>query len=121
MSDLDRFRSPRRDQIGTRGKAQGRLIRHAGALTPSVFALAVAMIRTPFGALLVAAIGFPALQAAGFFPTSRAAILLAPVTVTAEIEHGPAGRKVTHALTKSCGTGRRHRFGTGGLDNRRRS
>jgi hypothetical protein len=46
------------------------LIRHAGALTGSVIALAVAMILTPPGGLLVAAIGFPALEPAGFFTTA---------------------------------------------------
>jgi hypothetical protein len=37
------------------------LIRHAGALTLSVLALAVAMILTPPGGLLMAAIGLAAL------------------------------------------------------------
>jgi hypothetical protein len=46
------------------------LIRHAGALTLSVLALAVAMILTAPGSLLVAAVGFPALPAAGFFTTA---------------------------------------------------
>jgi hypothetical protein len=45
------------------------LICHAGALTLSVLALAVAMILTSPGGLLMAAIGFPALQPAGFFAT----------------------------------------------------
>jgi hypothetical protein len=104
------------------------LIRHAGldpigagTLTLSTLALAVAMIRTPFGSLLMAAVGLATLQAAGFFTTARAAILLASITVAAEIEHRRAGSEVTHALTKDCGTGRRHRFGAGGLDKRRRS
>jgi hypothetical protein len=37
------------------------LIRHAGALTLAIFALAVAMILTAPGGLLMATIGFPAL------------------------------------------------------------
>jgi hypothetical protein len=45
------------------------LIRHAGALTLAVLALAVAMVLTSPGGLLMAAVGFPALQAAGFFTT----------------------------------------------------
>jgi hypothetical protein len=45
------------------------LIRHAGALTLSVIALAIAMILASPGGLLMAAIGFPALQTAGFFTT----------------------------------------------------
>ena len=100
---------------------QGRLIRHAGALTLSVLALAVAMILTPPGGLLIATIGFPALQPAGFFTTSWAAVLLTPITMRAEIKHRPAGRKATHTLTKDGGTSNRHRFGEGALDNRRRS
>jgi len=77
------------------------LIRHAGALTLSVLALAVAMILTPPGSSLMAAVGFPALQPAGFFTTAWAAVLLTPITGRAEIEHRPAGRKATHPLTKS--------------------
>jgi len=46
------------------------LIRHAGALTLAVLALAVAMILTPPGGLLMAAVGFSALQPAGFFATA---------------------------------------------------
>jgi hypothetical protein len=46
------------------------LIRHAGALTRSVITLAIAMILTPPGGLLMATIGFPALPPAGFFTTA---------------------------------------------------
>jgi hypothetical protein len=46
------------------------LIRHAGALTGSVITLAVAMILTPPGGLLMAAVGFSALPPAGFFATA---------------------------------------------------
>jgi hypothetical protein len=46
------------------------LIRHAGSLTLAVLALAVAMILTPPGGLLMTAVGFPALQPAGFFTTA---------------------------------------------------
>jgi hypothetical protein len=97
------------------------LIRHAGALTLAVLALAVAMIRATFGGLLMSAVGFPALETAGFFTTSGAAVLLTPITVRTEIEHRPGERKATHALTKDCRTRDRHRFGEGALDNRRRS
>jgi hypothetical protein len=37
------------------------LIRHAGALPLPILALTVAMIRTPFGGLLMAAVGLAAL------------------------------------------------------------
>ena len=97
------------------------MIRHAGFQSLAVLALAVTMIRTPFGALLVAAVGLAALEAAGFFAASRAAILLAAIAMAAEIKHRAAGEKATHTLTKGCGTGRRHRFPEEALDNRRRS
>ena len=58
---LDRLRSRRRTQIHTGRITQGRLIRHAGALTLAVLTLAVAMILTPPEGPLIAAIGFPAL------------------------------------------------------------
>jgi hypothetical protein len=86
------------------------LIRHAGTLPLAILALAVAMILTAPGGLLMASIGFPALQPAGFFTTSLAAVLLTPITVRAEVKHRPAGRKATHTLTKDCGTSHRHRF-----------
>src|SRR5436309_11106463 len=97
------LRSRRRTQIHTGRSMQGRLIRHAGALTLSVLALAVAMILTPPGGLLIATIGFPALQPAGFFTTSWAAILLTPITMRAEIKHRPAGRRGTHTVRKDGG------------------
>ena len=67
---LDRLRSRRRTQIHIGRSTQGRLIRHAGALTRSVITLAIAMILTPPGGLLMAAVGFAALQPAGFFTTA---------------------------------------------------
>ena len=97
------------------------MIRHAGFQAAAVGALAVSMIEAPFGATLVTAVGFTALEAAGFFTTTGTAITLAPITVTAEIKHRAAGRKVTHTLAKGCGMSNRHRFGKGAVDNRRRS
>jgi uncharacterized membrane protein (DUF2068 family) len=120
-SGLDRLRSWRHGQIHTEQSWEGRLIRHAGLQAAAVSALAVTMIETPFGALLVTPVGLAALQAAGFFTATGTAITLAPITVAAEIKHRAAGSKVTHALTKDCGTRRRHRVCAGGLDNRRRS
>jgi hypothetical protein len=81
------------------------------------------MVETPFSAetSFIAAVGLAALETAGFFTATRAAILLAPITAGAEIKHRPAGRKATHALAKDCGTSNRHRFCEGALDNRRRS
>jgi hypothetical protein len=97
------------------------LIRHAGALAPPILALAIPVIETPFGTLLVTAVGLAALQAAGFFPATGTAITLATITVRAEIKHRPTARKVTHALAKDRGTRNRHRLREGALDNRRRS
>jgi len=81
------------------------------------------MVETPLPAetLLIAAVGFMALETAGFFPAMGTAITLAAVTVRAEIKHRATGRKVTHALAKNSGTSNRHRFREGALDNRRRS
>jgi len=118
---LRRLGSRRRCQVHTGRSTQGRVIRHAGALTLAVCALVVAMILPPPGGLLMAAVGLTALQAAGLFAAMRSAITLATITMTAEIEHRATGREMTHALTKDCGTGRWHRFCPGGLDNRRRS
>jgi len=81
------------------------------------------MVETPLPAetLLIAAVGFMALETAGFFPAMGTAITLAAVTVRAEIKHRATGRKVTHALAKNSGTSNRHRFRERALDNRRRS
>jgi hypothetical protein len=75
-------------------KAKGRSI-HPGFQAAAAGALAIAMIQTPFEALLVAAVGFAALQAARFFAAARSAITLATITMSAEIKHRAAGRKVT--------------------------
>jgi hypothetical protein len=86
-----------------------------------VLALAVAMVGTPFGGLLMAAVSLAALPAKGFLTATETAITLAPIATAAEIKHRTAGRKVTYTLTKDCGAGNRHRFGEAALDNRRRS
>jgi len=82
------------------GAKPRRLIRHARPQAAAVGTLPIPMIKPPFGALLMAAVGFATLQAAGFFTAAGTAITLSPITVAAEIEHRPAGREVTHALTK---------------------
>ncbi len=118
---LDELRDLRRGQVRTGRGAKGRLIRHADLMTAAVGALAITMIEASFGALLVTAIGFAALEAAGFFTAPGAAITLAAVTMAAEIKHRAAGREVTHALAKNRGTSDGHRFRQAALDNRRRS
>jgi hypothetical protein len=70
------------------------------------------MVEASLGAqtLFIAAVGFAALQTAGFFPATETAITLAAVTMRTEIKHRTAGRKVTHALAKNSGTSNRHRL-----------
>jgi hypothetical protein len=97
------------------------LIRHASALPPAILTLAVAMVGTPFGGLLMAAVGLATLQAAGFFPAMGTAVTLAAITARTQIKDRATGRKATHPLTKDGRTKNRHRFCEGALDNRRRS
>jgi hypothetical protein len=113
--------SRRHSQIHTGRSTQGRLIRHAGVQAAAVGALPVPMIEASFGTVLVTAVGFAALAAARLFTATGTAITLAPVTVTAQIKHRAAERKVAHTLAKGCGMTNRHRFREGALDNRRRS
>ena len=79
------------------------------------------MIGASVGILLVATVRLAALLTEGFLAAAGAAITLAAITVTAEIEHRPTGRKVTKALAENRGTSRRHRFREAAVDNRRRS
>jgi hypothetical protein len=106
---------------GTEEKAKGRLIRHASMTALQVGALAVAMIETSFGALLVAAVGLAALLAPRLLAATRTAITLSPITVAAQIKHRTTRGEVTNPLAKNGGTGNRHRFRVATLDNRRRS
>jgi hypothetical protein len=92
-----------------------------GAQPLAVVALAVAMILTPFGGLLMAAVRLAALQTEGFLTATEAAITLAAITVAAEIEYRPTGRKVTDPLAENCGTSGRHRLREAAVDNQRRS
>jgi hypothetical protein len=116
------LRSPRRGQVRTRRRTKGRLICHARFQALAILALALTMIKSPIQAeaLFIAAVGLAALEPAGLFTASRAAILLAPITVAAEIKHRAAGRKATRTLTNDCRTDRRHRFREEALDNRHR-
>jgi hypothetical protein len=79
------------------------------------------MIGASVGILLVATVRLAALLAEGFLAAVGAAITLAAITVTAEIEHLATGRKVANALAENRGTSRRHRFREAAVDNRRRS
>jgi len=76
-------------------------------------ALAITVIETSFGTLLVVTVGLAALAAAGFLTTMLAAIALATVRMTTEIKHRTAGREVANTLAKNGGTRNRHRYGEG--------
>src|SRR5436853_7563738 len=93
----------------TKRGAQERLIRHARFQASAVLSWAVAVIVTSVGTLLMAAVGLAELEAAGFFTAMRTAITLAAVTMTAEIKHRAAGRKVTtrwrRTIEQATGTG----------------
>ena len=99
------------------------MICHVGFQALAILALASAMILTPFDTetLFITAIGFVALQTTRFFPAAAAAITLATITVAADVKHLTARRKATNEFVKDGGTGSRHWFGEGTLDNRRRS
>jgi hypothetical protein len=79
------------------------------------------MIGASVGILLVATVRLAALPAEGLLAATGAAITLAAIAVTAEIEHHATGRKVANALAENCGTSSRHRFREAAVDNRRRS
>ena len=100
---------------------KGRLIRHAGFQTLAVLSLPVAMIGASIGSLLVTAVGFPALEAAGFFTAPGTAITLPTITMTAEIKNRATRRKMTNPLTKNGLTREGHRHPEAELDNRRQS
>jgi hypothetical protein len=56
----------------------------------AISALPVAVIESPFGTLLVPAIGAPPLLDSGLLTASQAAIALPAITARAEKEHCPA-------------------------------
>ena len=67
-----------------------------------VRALAVAMIELPFGALLVAFVGLPALSSAGLMAAGDAAIAVPAIAVRAEEKHGVAVLTETHSMKESA-------------------
>ena len=94
----------------------GTLIRHARA-TPAVFALAVAMIETPFGASLMTTVGAAPLSAPCLSPARLTAIALSSVAVPADPEHRLASRADAYPLTKHNLAMKIHRAPQAGLDN----
>ena len=91
------------------------MIRHAAAAAFPVGPLPVAVIEPAFRALLVSPVGGPPLAPSRFLSASVAAVLVAPVTMTADPEHhatvGPPAKPLTQWL--SAGPHRRPSGGTG--------
>ena len=66
------------------------MIRHANFGPPfAVAALTIAVVELPFRALLMFAVGFTALLAAVFLSTTIAAITVAMIATTADVENRP--------------------------------
>jgi hypothetical protein len=112
--------SQRHSALG--GKHPGRYIRHArGSVAPPIRPLAIAMVLAPFWALLVTAVGQAVLLLARSLPTEVAAVVLSPVTVTADPEDLATTTGTTNSLTEdNFGVGRHPRPKVG-LDNGDRS
>ena len=118
---------PRRSRVPLRyvdrgSHRKGTLIRHAGlgrplATAPPVFPLAVAMIKPPLRAPLVAAVGAAALFEPGLGAASRAAIALAAITVRTNPEHRVTFPAAVNPLTENHFAMQRHPRRQAGLDN----
>ena len=81
---------------------RGSMIRHAEPSALPIGPLPVAVIEPSFPALLVPLVGVPPLLPPRFPPASLAAVLVAPVTITADPEHhataGPPAKPLTQRL-----------------------
>jgi len=76
------------------------LIRHAGSDPASaILSLAVPVIESSFGALLVAAIGVAPLLPISLLAAQRAAVALSTVAVAADPKHFAASAAAAKALT----------------------
>ena len=90
-------------------------------MAPPIGTLAIAMVLAPFWALLVTAVGQAVLLLARSLPTEVAAVVLSPVTVTADPEDLATTTGTTNSLTEdNFGVGRHPRPKVG-LDNGDRS
>jgi len=78
------------------------LIRHAFFWSPAfaVIPLPIAVVGLAFGSLLVFAIGFTALLAAGFLAASITAISVATITTATNVENGPTAVGNAEPLAK---------------------
>ncbi|HEX2714157.1 MAG TPA: hypothetical protein VHM88_18340 [Candidatus Acidoferrales bacterium] len=98
------------------------MIRHAVPLREAapILALTVAMILTPFGALLMAAIRSAPLLAISLVATGRTAVTLSSVAVAADPEQLVAG-EANPLPQNDFAAGGRHLASQAGLDNGDRS
>jgi hypothetical protein len=94
------------------------MIRHArSAPAMPVSALAITVVQTSFGALLVTPVGRTALMQAGVFAAAGAAITLAAITVRAEEEHGVTLRADANPQSENDFARGRHAVRRRALDN----
>lgn len=106
----------------TGGKHQGRWIRHASPTTAlPIVALAIAVVRTSFRRLLVAAVGQASLLSANLPSTQRAAVVLPPIAVAADPEDLATLVGTAKSLTEDNFGADRHPRPKVGLDNGERS
>ena len=81
---------------------RGSMIRHADPSALPIGPLPVAVIEPSFPALLVPPVGVPPLLPPRFLPASLAAVLVPPVTMTADPEHhataGPPAEPLTQGI-----------------------
>ena len=82
------------------GGTEGTMIRHAGIGSASaILPLTVPVIKSSFGALLVAAVGETPLLSISSLAAQRAAIALSSVAVAANPKHFAASAEAAKALT----------------------
>ena len=92
-------RDLQQDPATERG-TKGTLIRHAGSdPTSAILSLAVPVIESSFGALLVATVGEAPLLPISLLAAQRAAVALSPVAVAADPKHFAASAEAAKALT----------------------
>jgi hypothetical protein len=109
--------TPRRNPA-TRGERKGTLIRHANLCAAfSIVPLAIAMIVSSCGALLVPTVGAASLFPTGLLPTHRATVVLAPVTAAADPEDVATAASTTNSLTENNFGSARHSRAKARLDN----
>lgn len=86
-------------------------------LTPAVAPLAVAMVESPFGTLLVAAVGAASLTDPGLLAADAAAIALPAITVGTQKEQSAAFAEQTNPWSQNHFARSRHAHPQAALDN----